>query len=69
MILNLLNYCIPPRHRLIGQTKTHCLSAPAKSTPESFPEKIWSVKSLPGKKRLDFLSPLQYDPCDITHTL
>ena len=39
---------------------TPCLSTSAESTPENFPMKIWSVKSLPGEKRLGFLHPRQY---------
>ena len=36
---------------------TSCLTTPAESTPESSPVKIFSVKSLPGEKRLDSLPP------------
>ena len=43
---------------------TPCLSIPAESTPENSPVKIWCVKSLPGKKRFDFLPPWQ---CCITY--
>ena len=36
---------------------TACLSAAVESTPKSFPVKTWPVKSLPGKKGLNFLPP------------
>ena len=37
-----------------------CLSTLAESTPENYPMKNWSLKSPPGKERLDFLSLRQY---------
>ena len=33
---------------------------PAESFPESSSAKIWSIESLPGEKRLNFLPPQQY---------
>ena len=47
--------CIP--HELLitkMDANTPYLITPAESTPESSSVKIWSVKSLPGEKRLDF---------------
>ena len=40
---------------------TPCLGNPAEFTQESFPVKIWSVKSLPVKRYLEFLPPRQFD--------
>ena len=45
---------------LLEDSNTPCLSIPAESTPESSPVKIWSVKSLPSEKRLNFLPPQQF---------
>ena len=40
--------------------ETPCLSTPDESTPDSSLVEIWSVKVLPGVKRLDNLPPQQY---------
>ena len=37
---------------------TSCFSTLAESVPKCFPVKIWSVKSLPSKKRFVFLTSL-----------
>ena len=42
------------------KTEESCLSTPAKTTLESSPVEICSVKSLPGEKRFNFLPPRQY---------
>lgn len=39
---------------------TPCLSIPAEYIAERSPVKIWSLKSTPGEKCLDFLRPRQY---------
>ena len=43
--------------KIYESSNTLCLSAPAESTPETSPVKIWLVKPLLAEKRLNFSPP------------
>ena len=56
--------------KIYESSNTPCLSAPAESTPETSPVKIWLVKPLLAEKRLNFHLPdayyiVQFTPVEI----